>query len=68
MSAIRFLLDENVPLTIQLRLEQIEPTMRVYAVGDGIAPAKGTPDSDVLAWIEAYDCMLIINCDTKTRS
>jgi len=48
MSEICFLLDENVPLIIQALLEQREPEIRVYAVGDGIAPPKGTPDAEIL--------------------
>ena len=39
----------------------MEPTIHVYAIGDGIAPPKGTPDPDILSWIEAHDCMLITN-------
>lgn len=61
MSTISFLLDEHVPLIIQAQLEQIEPRVRVYAIGDGIAPPKGTPDPDILSWIEAHGCILITN-------
>ena len=35
--------------------------MHVYAVGDGIAPPRGTPDPDILCWIEAHGCMLVTN-------
>ncbi|MEW5960519.1 MAG: DUF5615 family PIN-like protein [Chloroflexota bacterium] len=61
MSAICFLLDENVPLVIQAQLEQMEPTMTVHAIGDGTAPTKGTSDPDILAWVEARSCLLITN-------
>jgi len=61
MSEICFLLDEHVPLVIQVQLMQKEPKMRVCAIGDGTAPPKGTLDPDVLAWIEAHGCMLITN-------
>jgi hypothetical protein len=61
MSAICFLLDEHVPLIIQAELVRMEPEMRVYAVGDDPAPLKGTPDPDILGWIEDHGCMLIIN-------
>lgn len=40
MSALCFPLDEHVPLIIQAQLEQMEPGMRIYAIGDGIAPLK----------------------------
>jgi len=61
MSTISFLLDEHVPLLIQAQLEQMEPKLRVYAIGDGVAPPKGTPDPDILLWIEAHGCMLVTN-------
>jgi hypothetical protein len=61
MSAICYLLDEHVPLIIQAQLEQMEPEMRICAIGDGIAPPKGTPDPDILHWIESHDCMLVTN-------
>jgi hypothetical protein len=61
MSVACFLLDEHVPLIIQAKLEQMEPGMRVYAIGDGIAPPRGTPDPDILCWIEARGCILVTN-------
>jgi hypothetical protein len=61
MSAIGFLLDEHVPLIIQAQLEQMEPGIPIYAVGDGVAPPNGTPDPDILCWIEAHGCMLVTN-------
>ncbi len=35
--------------------------MRVYAIGDDLAPPKGTSDPDILTWIEAKGCLLITN-------
>lgn len=61
MSAPCFLLDEHVPIFIQVQLERMEPELRVYAIGDGLAPPKGTPDPDILIWIEAQGCMLVTN-------
>ena len=61
MSGVCFLLDEHVPLILQALLEQRTPEMHVYAIGDGIAPPKGTPDPDILSWIEAQGCLLITN-------
>jgi hypothetical protein len=61
MSGLCFLLDEHVPLILQALLEQMAPEMHVYAIGDGIAPPKGTPDPDILSWIEAQGCFLITN-------
>ncbi len=61
MSTISFLLDENIPLIVQARLQQMEPRMQVYAIGEGLAPPKGASDPDILAWIEANGCMLVTN-------
>jgi hypothetical protein len=40
MNEMGFLLDEHIPIIIQERLKQMEPKVRVYAIGDGIAPPK----------------------------
>jgi len=61
MGATGFLLDEHVPLAIQIQLEQQAPDVQIYAIGDDVAPPKGTPDADILVWIEAHRCMLITN-------
>ncbi len=61
MSPICFLLDEHVPPFIQAQLAQMEPDLRVYIIGEDVAPVRGTLDPDVLIWIEAHDCMLITN-------
>ncbi len=61
MSTVCFLLDEHVPLIIQAQLEQREPGIRVYAIGEGIAPPKGVPDPDILCWIETHGCILVTN-------
>ena len=61
MSSICFLLDEHVPPFIQVQLARMEPAMRVYVIGDSVVPARGTPDPDILAWIETHGCMLVTN-------
>ena len=61
MTTTGFLLDEHVPLVIQARLAQLATGLRVYAVGEDDAPPKGTPDSAILAWVEAHDCLLVTN-------
>jgi len=61
MSEICFLLDENIPLTLQAQLEQTEPQLQIYAIGDGSAPPKGTSDPDILVWIEMKGCLLVTN-------
>lgn len=61
MSLPCFLFDENVPLVIQSQLEQFNLSTRIYAIGDGSAPEKGTLDPQILSWIEAHDCLLVTN-------
>lgn len=61
MSERCFLLDENVPLIIQTQLAQRSFSGAVYAIGDGVAPPKGTPDPKILVWIEVNGCLLITN-------
>jgi len=61
IQASGFPLDEHIPLTIRARLQQLAPAMRVLNIGDGVAPPKGTPDPELLAWIEAHDCLLVTN-------
>lgn len=61
MSAVRFLLDEHIPLFIQTQLKQREPEIEIYAIGDGTAPPKGTLDPDILSWLELRDCLLVTN-------
>lgn len=59
MSLVCFLFDENVPPLIQAQLARLEPGLRLYQIGDGVAPATGTPDPAILLWIEAHGCMLV---------
>jgi hypothetical protein len=54
-----FLLDEHVPLAIGKQLRVYSPALRVYRIGDGIAPPITTPDPAILLWIEAHDCLLV---------
>jgi hypothetical protein len=61
MSSGCFLLDEHVPLVVQAQLAQVDFEVEVCAIGDAIAPAKGTPDADILAWIEDHGCLLVTN-------
>lgn len=35
--------------------------MRVRLIGEETTPVKGTPDPDILIWIEANDCILVTN-------
>lgn len=59
MSRIRYLLDENTPHAIRDQLLQRKPEMEVLAVGDVMAPAFGTPDPELLRWIEQEGYVLV---------
>jgi hypothetical protein len=61
VSSPGFLLDENVPLAIRAQVRRREPAIRVSVVGQSGAPPKGTPDPDLLRWIEEQDCLLVTN-------
>ena len=61
MSAFCILLDENVPRIIQTLLQQQAPQIQVFVIGDGFAPPKGTPDPEILCWIEENHCLLVTN-------
>ena len=59
MSKPRFLLDEHVNRAIQRQLRRWNPILEVLAVGDQGAPPSGTPDPDILRWIEASGHILV---------
>ncbi len=44
---------------IRKQLARRAPGLRLYIIGDGEAPAKGTRDPDILIWLEAQDCLLV---------
>jgi len=59
--ATGFLFDENLPLALAAQLRRKAPTVRIFAVGFGEAPAKSTPDAALLCWLEDHDCWLVTN-------
>jgi hypothetical protein len=61
MSAIRYLLDENVDPVLAGEMLKREPDMVVWRVGIPGAPRKGTLDPDILAWCEAHSFVLVTN-------
>ena len=60
----RFLIDEHVNRAIQKQLRRFQPDIEVLAIGDPGAPAVGTPDSEILIWIEKHGYILV----TENRS
>lgn len=61
MSAIRYLLDENVDVLFHTQLLRREPAMVVWRVGTPGAPPTGTSDPDLLAWCEHNSFILVTN-------
>ena len=59
MTAPRFLLDEHVPYVIQSRLLRLDVELDILAVGQPLAPPKGTSDPDILTWIEKTGYILV---------
>lgn len=61
MSGHGYLFDENVPVVISTQFGQREPSVQLNTIGDGTAPDKGTPDPDILVWVETNNCLLVTN-------
>jgi hypothetical protein len=59
MTPPRFLLDEHVPQAVQSQLLRLNAEIDVLAVGQPLAPPKGTSDPDILAWIEKTGYILV---------
>ena len=59
----RFLLDENMDRAIQRQLQRLDSEIDVRLVGDAEVPPRGTPDPDILTWIEHNGYILV----TKNR-
>lgn len=58
MIRVRYLLDENIPHAIRDQLLRAQP-IEVLMVGDDTAPAIGTPDAELLRWIEQNRYILV---------
>lgn len=56
---MRYLLDEDVPRAIGDQLLRREPDLEVLAVGAETAPGFGTPDPQLLQWIEQEGYLLV---------
>jgi len=59
LSQIRYLLDEDTPHAIRDQLLRRKPEVDVLVVGDDVAPALGTPDQELLLWIEREGYILV---------
>ena len=59
MSEIRDLLDENTPHAIGDQLRLLQPRLTIQKVGDELSPPLGTPDPELLLWLEREGYCLI---------
>lgn len=55
MSFAGYLLDEHVDWGLIEAIRATEPGIDVHAVGLGDAPRRGTPDPELLTWLEDRD-------------
>ncbi len=56
---VRFLLDENLPPRLKLAVERLNPAIDILRVGAPGTPTLGTPDPEVLCYLEFSQRMLI---------
>ena len=60
MSAVAFLLDENIPTAVVEAVRAAEPALTLLHVGHDVGtPPKGTRDPDVLSYAEANELALV---------
>ncbi|MDY7039358.1 MAG: DUF5615 family PIN-like protein [Chloroflexota bacterium] len=59
MTPPRFLLDEHILQATQSQLLRLDAEIDVLAVGQPLAPPKGTSDPDILVWIEKRGYILV---------
>jgi len=58
---LSYLLDEHVPRALQTALSRRAPELPVWRIGGPGAPARGTPDPEILRWCEERSVVLVTN-------
>ncbi len=56
---VRYVLDENLPPRLTTALRRLAPSVDVLRGGDAGAPALGTPDPDLLRYLQAAQRLLV---------
>ncbi|NJM73738.1 MAG: DUF5615 family PIN-like protein [Scytonema sp. RU_4_4] len=56
---VRFLLDENLPPRLKVAVLRLNPGIDILRVGEPDAPQLGTPDPDVLLYLERSQRLLV---------
>ncbi len=59
MSQVRFLIDEDLRLSVIAALHRLEPAMDVHRIGQPGMPAFASSDSDLLTFCETSQRMLV---------
>lgn len=59
MRARSYLVDENLGPAIANHLRRLQPKLIVLKIGDEGAPPIGTPDPDILRWLEQTGFTLV---------
>jgi hypothetical protein len=62
---VRFLLDEDLSPQLQAGLRRRIPSVDILRVGDAGAPFLGTPDEDILHFLEDEQRLLVTNNRTS---
>lgn len=61
MSRLRFLLDEHIAHAICDQLLRLDPDIDILVMGQPPAPPYGTPDQELLIWLEETGYVLVTN-------
>ncbi|NEQ28649.1 MAG: hypothetical protein F6K28_58735, partial [Microcoleus sp. SIO2G3] len=56
---VRFLLDENLSPRLKVAVLRLNPAIDILRVGESYAPELGTPDPDVLRYLELSQRLLV---------
>jgi hypothetical protein len=59
MTAVKFLLDEHVPLVVVTELRRLALEIEIDRIGGLGTPARGTPDPNLLLWCEEHGYSLV---------
>lgn len=62
---VRFLIDENLPPRLKTSLLRLNPDIDVVRVGEPETPAYGTPDADLLCYLETSQRLLVTDNRTS---
>ncbi len=56
---VRYLLDENLPPRLKTAILRLNPAIDVLRVGEAGSPSSGTPDPEILCYMEQTQRILV---------